>query len=62
MGKLAYPLRGEMKEKRGKVLRARVNDEQWEVAVYVAKRLGLRISDTIRFVLWDWYQRLKREE
>ncbi len=48
--------------KREQVIRVRVDDHEKEVAIYVAKRLGLRISDTIRFVLWDWYQRLKRDD
>ncbi len=49
-------------EKKDQVIRARVNKEEVQALRYTAKRLGLSISNTIRFVLWDWYQRLKREE
>ncbi len=49
-------------EKRDEVIRARVNKTEAKALRYTAKRLGLRISDTIRFVLWEMYNRLKREE
>ncbi len=48
--------------KREQVIRIRVDDEEKAAALYVAKRLGLGISNTIRFVLWEMYNRLKREE
>ncbi len=48
--------------KREQVIRIRVDDHEKEAALSVAKHLGLSISGTIRFVMWNWYQKLKREE
>lgn len=49
-----------MEEKRDQVIRARVSQSELRAAVATAKLLGLRLSDYVRFALWQTCLKFKK--